>query len=152
MESLGYEPYVFAIGVVDRFGIITSVSNDVSEVIGVTADEVLGHSLLPLDKEEFWSRLHSSTDPRTVLSISLPYRAGASGSDDAAVHCLLADMAGSDNSCFVLLPDNPSQSLSSSNRTGELEHHLLRIAARLSERCDRWNGKHPRSSALPANE
>ena len=69
VESLGYEPYVFAIGVVDRFGIITSVSNDVSEVIGVTADEVLGHSLLPLDKEEFWSRLHSSTDPRTVLSI-----------------------------------------------------------------------------------
>ena len=32
------------------------------------------------------------------------------------------------NSCFVLLPNNPSQSLSSSNRTGELEHHLLRIA------------------------
>ena len=127
-ESLGYEPSRFAIGVVNTFGIVTSVSNDVSDVIGVAADRLLGRSLLTRDGKEIWTRLHSSPEAFDGISVSLPYRASASSSSSVEIRCLLTSMAGSDTSCFLLIEESKSKTPASSTRTAELEHHLLRIA------------------------
>lgn len=128
VESLGYEPTKFAIGILDKFGIVTSVSNDLEEVIGVPADDFIGRHLLPEDQHAFWSRFHSAPPSPSGCAASLPYRSTTTDPLATNVQCLLVCLAGSDSACFILSQQPPQYVLAESDRTAELEQRLLRIA------------------------
>jgi len=127
-ESLGYEPIKFAIGVIDHSGIVTSVSNDVGEVVGVMANDLIGRRLLPRDQHDLWSRLHSAPLSHGGCSVSLPYRPPAPWPTTVGMQCLLVSLAGSDSFCFILSQEPPQRTQAGSNRSAELERHLRRIA------------------------
>lgn len=126
--SLGYEPTRFAIGIVDRRGVVTSVSNDVDDVIGVTAENLTGHSLLTREQWKLWIHFHSTKEEHHGCSMSMPFQSTAPRLADVSIQCLLVCLAGSDSFCFVLSQEPPLHEAEQSSRSAALEQHLVRIA------------------------
>jgi DNA-binding CsgD family transcriptional regulator len=127
VESLGYEPAVFAIGVMDQSGIVTSVSNDVDEVIGIGPDALVGHALLPHEQYELWARFHPGR-PHAGCSMSMPYPPHSGLPSGVRIQCLLMCLAGSKSFCFILSRAPALPSRVGTDRVAELEEHLRRIA------------------------
>ena len=128
VESLGYEPVKFAIGIMDRSGVVTSVSNDLDEVIGVDADDFIGRQLLPADKQALWMRFFSAPPSQRGCAMSLPFPPPSRHPFASHLQCLLVCLAGSDSICFIISQEPPQYIPFESSRTAELEQHLVRIA------------------------
>jgi DNA-binding CsgD family transcriptional regulator len=127
VESLGYEPVTFAIGLMDLSGVVETVSNNVSHVIGVKPNDLIGHDLLPPEQCEFWIRFHS-VHQHTSCSMSLSYTPPPPFPADVVIQCLLVCLAGSKSFCFILSRE-PAQFIQEiPSRTAELELRLRRIA------------------------
>jgi DNA-binding CsgD family transcriptional regulator len=128
VESLGYEPTKIAIGVMDGEGIVTSVSNDVDDVIGITADRLIGSELLTRDQHDLWSRFHTAQPSHGGCSMALSYSPPSPLPDTGRVRCLLVCLAGSASYCFILTQEPAAHIPTDQARTAELEQHLRRIA------------------------
>ena len=138
VASLGYEPALFAFGIMDPSGIVTSVSNDLDRVIGVRADELIGHYLLPAHQRQLWSHFHSAHPSAAGCAISLPFEIhdglarrsspSPAPASRSRTQCLLVCLANSDSLCFILSRDPAVRPDTDRDRSAELEGHLLRIA------------------------
>ncbi len=128
VTSLGYEPTSFAIGIMDERGVVTSVSNDLDQVIGVRADDLIGHHLLAPEQRGLWTHFHAAHPSRNGCAMSLPYQAPARSRLAVSTQCLLVCLAGSRSICFILSRNPASVTRASTDRIGELEQHLRRIA------------------------
>lgn len=128
VENLGYEPPVFAIGLMDHSGIVTSVSDDVGDVVGTGPETLIGHALLPQEQYELWARFHSGPPPHAGCSMSLLYPSPSALPTGVSLQCLLMCLAGSESFCFILLPNPTPPSRADAGRVAELEKHLRRIA------------------------
>ena len=128
VASLGYEPTTFAIGIMDKRGIVTSVSNDLDRVIGVRADDLIGEQLLVPEQRETWSHFHAAHPTPSGCAMSLPYRARGLTLRASSTQCLLVCLAGSRSICFILSKDPAAQVRAAADRVSELEQHLRRIA------------------------
>jgi DNA-binding CsgD family transcriptional regulator len=127
VESLGYEPVTFAVGLMDHSGIVETVSNNVSHVIGIKPDDLIGHELLPPQQRDFWIHFHSGHQ-HSGCSMSLSYTPPPPFPDDVVIQCLLICLAGSKSYCFILSREPPQFIQESPSRTAELELRLRRIA------------------------
>ncbi len=127
VNYLGYTPSKVAIGVIDSAGVITSLSSSVASVVGLAANELLGHSLLSHSDHAFWQRLHEGHTELRPCLVSLPLQTLRSTKITEHVTCLLACLIGTDWLCFMLIraDETPSNDV---GRSAERERHLMRIA------------------------
>jgi DNA-binding CsgD family transcriptional regulator len=128
VQYLGNTPYRFAIGVLDANGIITSVSTEVENVIGVAADDLIGQPLLREPGDAFWNRLHEGIPESGPCQVSWPEEALHSREVVGQVHCLLACLSGSDSCCFILYRAQVTPERDRGDRAAQLEASLMRIA------------------------
>jgi DNA-binding CsgD family transcriptional regulator/PAS domain-containing protein len=126
VESLGYEPVTFAIGLIDLAGVVQTVSNNLSQVIGIKPDELIGRDLLPPKQRDFW--INHAVHQHVGCSVSLSYTPPPPFPDAVEIQCLLVCLAGSKSFCFILSREPPQFIQESPSRTAELELRLRRIA------------------------
>jgi DNA-binding CsgD family transcriptional regulator len=128
VESLGYEPVTFAIGLIDHTGVVTTVSNDVSQVIGVEPEDLIGTSLLPAKERDFWIHFHSVYREHDGCAMAVTYTPPPPFPQDVEVQCLLVCLANPRSFCFILSREPPQLTYEIPSRTAELELRLRRIA------------------------
>ncbi|MGC2169414.1 MAG: helix-turn-helix transcriptional regulator [Acidimicrobiales bacterium] len=128
VEFLGYAPPTVAAGLIDADGCITAVSTNVVEVVGETAESLVGRPLLT-DREQ--KRLREKLDALKdggALTVSLSIQLSEPGLDRQGVRCIVTCLAESTERCFLLLPGPDAASESKMERVAQLEHRLWRIA------------------------
>jgi PAS domain S-box-containing protein len=131
VDYLGHAPGTMAIGLVDLAWVVTAVSTEVSELLGVAPDDFVGRVLLGAIEREDLARLlevHARSATTCSVTMNLRFRDG-SGSW-VMLCCVLTSLAGSTDRCFMLLPPAPPEAGDGAEgRAGRLEGHLRRIAA-----------------------
>jgi DNA-binding CsgD family transcriptional regulator len=125
--SLGYAPHRYAIGIMDEAGVVTSVSNDLESIIGVSSDEMLGRQLLGERERGLWEELRST--PRDDgASASIVVNPESSRSEGTRIRCFLVSLASSSSTCFILADEHNQGAEDAVNRIADLEQRLWRIA------------------------
>jgi DNA-binding NarL/FixJ family response regulator len=128
VRLLGFAPSRLAVGLIDPDGIVTTVSNDVSAVIGISAQELIGRNLLRASQRAIWKRMISNHGPDAACSVALAYWPDVPLSNQARVRCLILCLSNTNSYCFILTQEPTNLVQESLSRTAELEQRLLRIA------------------------
>jgi DNA-binding CsgD family transcriptional regulator/PAS domain-containing protein len=131
-RQLGAAPETMAIGTVDRDWTVTAVSQEVAALLGCQPDECIGQRLVgKVATTDVMALLdagaRASGDRAVALRVRLRGR-------DGALHplrCVLTSLAGTSDRLMILMPDDGGPAARPTDRTAELEGHLLRIAAEL---------------------
>ncbi len=130
VEYLGYSPPRKAVGVIDAAGVVTMVSANVDDVLGLTRDELLGRHLLETNKQrELCRQLGTGGSGPMACSVSLPLNSLDHLGGDRNVRCVITALVGSTSQFFILIPESGPATTRSTDRTTRLEHHLWRIAS-----------------------
>jgi DNA-binding CsgD family transcriptional regulator len=129
VRYLGREPLEMAIGTANASWTITSISSDIEALLGFSAHEATGRSLLGSVQQDDVPLLLEA-DVRThddhAASVAIEMR-HASG-EWKRMCCVLTSLAGAADRYFILLPESET-ARTEAGRVSELEHHLWRIAA-----------------------
>jgi DNA-binding CsgD family transcriptional regulator len=126
---LGHTPPSMAFGMTDEKGVVTSVSDDVNDVLGVEGPELIGKPLLRGAEASYAWRLLDATPGqmgRNCISLRLePF--GPTGAPYA--RCILTSFAKSSNYGFILIPESEMTVTPSNDRVADLERSLWNIAS-----------------------
>ena len=124
-ELFGYEPTGAAIGFMDRDFTITSVSSDITGLLGVCSQDLVGRVLLDAVAGRDVAPLVAASGRLDQKTVELTIHLQNSDQEWGAFCCLMTSLEGSPDRCFMLAraPD-PRDS-----RISELEQHLWRIAS-----------------------
>jgi PAS domain S-box-containing protein len=134
-EFLGRPAVEMAVGTVDAAGIITSVSTDITELLGVVTEEAVGRSLVGRLHEGDVRRLFDAERlARTDAAVGLHVRVRAESGAWRPMFLVLSALAGSQEFLFALLPDlgPPTDTRRAVTRVAQLEDSLWRIGAEVA--------------------
>jgi DNA-binding CsgD family transcriptional regulator len=129
-EHLGREPMAMAVGTIDTDGRVMCVSNDVTALLGISPDKLVGRLLSGLVGDSDVVMLHRAgrlahREPSLSVNVELRDASGAW----KPLRCVLTSLAGSTERCFILVDDHVPPSQGGGDRAAQLERHLRRIAA-----------------------
>jgi DNA-binding CsgD family transcriptional regulator len=129
-EHLGREPMAMAVGTIDTEGRVRCVSSDVTALLGISPDELVGRLLSGLVGDSDVVMLHRAgrsvpRDSSVTVNVELRDASGAW----KPFRCVLTSLAGSTERCFILVDDHVPPSHGGCDRAAQLERHLQRIAA-----------------------
>jgi DNA-binding CsgD family transcriptional regulator len=126
-KHLGYEPATMAIGSVDGNLIITAMSSDIADLLGVSPNDLVGQPLPSLVAGRDVGSLLTAGDRPGEHAGPMPLHLRNSDGDWVELWCVLATLAGTPDRCIVLslAPERDEPA----SRVAELEHHLWSIAA-----------------------
>ena len=132
VEHLGREPLHLVVGAMDARWVVTSVSDNISLVLGIHADDLVGRPLVSADEQRTLSKFFDA-DRRAHAesSVSLPIRLKDAAGAFKPLRCMLTSLAGTTDRLFILIADSELPAADAANRASQLEHHLWRIAAEL---------------------
>jgi DNA-binding CsgD family transcriptional regulator len=126
----GRDPLQMAIGGIDASGVVTSVSNDIDMVLGVSARDFVGRSLLGApEQREVGGILDAPGPTRAGTSVSLRIRLEDAKGRPTPLCSVITSLAGSNDRLFILIADRDLPAVQATDRASQLEHHLWRIAA-----------------------
>jgi DNA-binding CsgD family transcriptional regulator len=119
-----------ALGITDDSWLITSISSDITDLLGLAPTEIAGHRLLDLVAQDDADKLRDA-DPfvNAQSSVAKAIRIRGAHGDYRRLCCVLTALTTSGGRCFILLPDSDSTSISDGLRVAQLEGHLRRISA-----------------------
>ena len=126
-RQLGRDPIKMAIGTINPDFTITAMSRDITGVLGVAPEDLVGKVLLNVVARRDVAALLAASDGLAHQAVAL--RIHLQNQDDQWVQvcCILTSLAGNPDCCFILVPDADEDP--SGSRVTELEHHLWTIAA-----------------------
>lgn len=128
-EYLGYSPPDVAVGTTDADGVITAVSNNVVDVLGESAQSLIGKPLLSSDEQKrLINQINELRDPCT-MTMSLPVHLTDLSHRGQSVRCIVTCLAESTSRCFLLLSEPDPATAAKFDRAAQLEHRLWRIAS-----------------------
>jgi DNA-binding CsgD family transcriptional regulator len=131
-EFLGREPLEMAVGRTDTKWRVKSVSCDITALLGISADDLVGRPLLgPLRQEDLrWLLDAGAQWAQRECSVSLRVRLCDGAGAMKPLRCVLTSLAGSTDRFFMLIDETePFPGQGSSHRAAQLERHLRNIAA-----------------------
>lgn len=129
VEYLGYKPLRMAIGTTDPDCVITTVSNDITGILGVQPEDVIGRPLLGTAEQADACRVLETLDEEgSDCSVSLHIRLHDAAGTEKQLSCILTTLAGSPSKLFILIRDPEQRANRGVDRTAQLEQHLWRIA------------------------
>jgi DNA-binding CsgD family transcriptional regulator len=117
-----------AFGITDEHGVVTSVSDDIHDVLGVNASDLIGKPLLQgPDMSNAWRLLDATPSQTGRNCISM--RLDSPGSPSCPhVRCILTSFVKSSNYGFILIPETELTSAPTNDRVADLEKSLWKIA------------------------
>jgi DNA-binding CsgD family transcriptional regulator len=129
VKYAGQAAPAMAFGITDEHGVVTSVSDDIHEVMGVNASDLIGKPLLRSpDMSNAW-RLLDATPAQTGRNC-ISMRLDSLGSTAAPhVRCILTSFVKSSNYGFILIPEAELASTPTNDRVADLEKSLWKIAS-----------------------
>jgi DNA-binding CsgD family transcriptional regulator len=129
VKFLGHPAPTMAFGMADENGIVTTVSDDVSEVLGVAAHDLIGKPLLRgAETTNAWRLLDAT--PGQIGRNCISLRLEPFGPKSAPmVRCILTSFVKSSNFGFILIPETEKENEPSNDRVVELERSLWKIAS-----------------------
>jgi DNA-binding CsgD family transcriptional regulator len=128
VKYAGQPAPAMAFGITDDHGVVTSVSDDIHDVIGVNASDFIGKPLLRSpDMSNAWRLLDATPSQTGRNCISM--RLDSMGSPTCPhVRCILTSFAKSSNYGFILIPETELTSTPTNDRVADLEKSLWKIA------------------------
>jgi DNA-binding CsgD family transcriptional regulator len=128
-KFLGHGTPTLAFGMADERGIVTSVSDDVNDVLGVQPSELIGKPLLrSAEASKAWHLLDAGPNQMGKNCISMRLDSFSSKSAPY-VRCILTSFVKSSNYGFILIPETDATDTSSNDRVATLERSLWKIAS-----------------------
>jgi DNA-binding CsgD family transcriptional regulator len=129
VKYAGQSAPAMAFGITDEHGVVTSVSEDIHEVMGVNASDLVGKPLLRSpDMSNAWKLLDATPAQTGRNCISM--RLGSLGSTTVShVRCILTSFVKSSNYGFILMPETQPPGPPSHDRVADLEKSLWKIAS-----------------------
>jgi PAS domain S-box-containing protein len=134
-DYLGRAALAMAVGTIDAAGVITSVSTDITELLGVKPEEAIGRSLVGrLHKADVRRLFDAERLARTDTAVGMHVRIRAESGAWSPMCLVLGSLAGSLEFLFVLLPDPapPTDTRHAVTRVAQLEENLWRIGAEVA--------------------
>jgi DNA-binding CsgD family transcriptional regulator len=129
-DFLGREPQTMALGITDDSWLITSISSEITELLGEPPNEVAGQHLLDLVPQDDAEKLRDADHfVNAQSSVAKAVRIRGARGEYRRLFCVLTALATAGGRCFILLPDPDSTSLGDGLRVAQLEGHLRRIGA-----------------------
>jgi DNA-binding CsgD family transcriptional regulator len=129
VEYLGYSPPNVAVGTTDADGVITAVSNNVVDVVGYSAEDLIGRPLLSNHEHRRLIKQINELRDTGTLTMSLPIHLSDLSARGQSVRCIVTCLAESTSRCFLLLSEPDPATAAKFDRVSELEHRLWRIAS-----------------------
>jgi DNA-binding CsgD family transcriptional regulator len=125
-KHFGHEPAKMAIGTIDRAFTITALSCDITEMLGVAPQDLVGQRLLDAVARRDVSSLLAASNRLADNAIGLTIHLRNAHERWVEFCCLLTSLDGNPDRCFILArsPDTSAER----SRVSELQHHLLQIA------------------------
>ena len=117
-----------AFGMTDEHGVVTSVSDDIHDVMGVNASDLIGKPLLRSpDMSNAWRLLDVTPSHTGRDCISM--RVDSLGPPSCPrVRCILTAFVKSSNYGFILIPETELTNAPTNDRVADLEKSLWKIA------------------------
>ncbi len=128
VEYLGYAPPTVAVGLIDDDGCITALSKNVVDIVGETAESLIGRPLLTDNEQQRLRERLDALPGEGALTVSMPIQLSGTSFDQHAVRCIVTCLAESTERCFLILPGPDAGAESKMERVAQLEHRLWRIA------------------------
>lgn len=129
VEYLGYSPPKVAVGTTDADGVITAVSNSVVDVLGQSAQSLIGRPLLSsVEQKRLLKQINELNDAGT-MTVSLPVHLSDLSPRGHSVRCIVTCLAESTSRFFLLLSEPDPATAAKFDRAAQLEHRLWRIAS-----------------------
>jgi DNA-binding CsgD family transcriptional regulator len=129
VEYLGYSPPKVAVGTTDADGVITAVSNNVVDVVGRSAQTLIGRPLLSNDEQKRLIKQINELKDAGTVTMSLPVHLTDLSQRGQSVRCIVTCLAESTSRCFLLLSEPDPATAAKFDRAAQLEHRLWRIAS-----------------------
>jgi DNA-binding CsgD family transcriptional regulator len=129
VEYLGYSPPKVVVGTTDADGVITAVSNNVVDVVGHSAEELIGKPLLSNDEHKRLIKQINDLRDAGTMTMSLPVHLSDLSARGQSVRCIVTCLAESTSRFFLLLSEPDPVTAAKFDRVSELEHRLWRIAS-----------------------
>jgi DNA-binding CsgD family transcriptional regulator len=129
VEYLGYSPPKVAVGTTDAEGVITAISNNVVDVVGRSAETLIGQPLLSNDEHKRLIKQINELKDAGTLTMSLPVHLTDLSPRGQSVRCIVTCLAESTSRCFLLLSEPDPATAAKFDRAAQLEHRLWRIAS-----------------------
>jgi DNA-binding CsgD family transcriptional regulator len=129
VEYLGYSPPKVAVGTTDASGVITAVSNNVEEVVGKSAESLIGRPLVSNEEHKRLIRQINELKDSGSLTMSIPVHLTDLSPKGQSVRCIVTCLAESTSRCFLLLSEPDPVTAAKLDRVAQLEHRLWRIAS-----------------------
>jgi DNA-binding CsgD family transcriptional regulator/PAS domain-containing protein len=128
VKYAGQSAPAMAFGVTDEHGIVTSVSDDIHDLMGVSASDLIGKPLLRSpDMSNAWRLLDATPSQTGRNCISM--RLDSMGSPTCPhIRCILTSFVKSSNYGFILIPEKELASPATNDRVADLEKSLWKIA------------------------
>ena len=126
-RQLGRDPIKMAIGTINPDFTITAMSRDITGVLGVAPEDLVGKVLLNVVARRDVAALLAASDGLAHQAVALRIHLQNQDDEWVQVCCILTSLAGNPDCCFILVPDADEDP--SGSRVTELEHHLWTIAA-----------------------
>lgn len=126
-KHLGREPATLAIGTIDPAFTITAMSCDVTGLLGVAPEDLVGQVLLSVVARRDVSTLLAASEGLAQQAVATRIHLRDKDGEWVELCCVLASLAGNPDRCFILAPEPDADATTS--RASELEHHLWSIAA-----------------------
>jgi DNA-binding CsgD family transcriptional regulator/PAS domain-containing protein len=127
---LGREPETMVLGITDDSWLITSISSEITELLGTVPDEIAGKRLLDLVPEEDAGKLRDADRfVNAQSSVAKGIRIRSANGEFRRLCCVLTALTTAGGRCFILLPEPDPASLGDGLRVAQLEGHLRRISA-----------------------
>jgi DNA-binding CsgD family transcriptional regulator/PAS domain-containing protein len=128
-ENFEYSRHDVVVGLIDGDGIVTSVSSQVRDVLGVSSEELIGHRLFTASEEQHVRTLVDDRKNYTLShSVALRMARRDQQSEELEPLCILTALAGTTDQCFIISLHAVIRTTRHSQRTSQLELHLVRIA------------------------
>jgi DNA-binding CsgD family transcriptional regulator len=126
-KHLGREPAAMVIGTIDPSFTITAMSRDITDLLGVRPEAIVGQVLLTVVARRDVTALLAASDDVPQRAVALRIHLRHQDGRWVELCCVMTSLAGNPDRCFILVPE-PEQDETGS-RVAELEHHLWNIAA-----------------------
>jgi DNA-binding CsgD family transcriptional regulator len=129
MKFLGDPALPLAFGMTDERGTVTSVSDDVHDVLGLEPSDLIGKPLIRgPEASHAWRLL--DVKPNEMGKNCISMRVDSFGSKKLAhIRCILTSFVKTSNYGFVLIPEMETSNPPSNDRATQLERSLWKIAS-----------------------
>jgi len=127
VEHFGFAPSEMAVGLVDPDGTVSSVSCDITEMLDIPNEEIVGRPLAgTLEQQGLYDLIDLGRGER--YAVSMPVRLKDGHGAMRKFCCIVTSLADSPSLAFIMIPITESISPKDADRAAQLEQHLLRIA------------------------